>query len=206
MLQDLLDSYDKPNAVGSSQSEQIQTITDRSNQVDIQSQDQVYIGDSSKRAPIVFETGSTQIESIISETEIVLESESFAMHDLAYACVLVPRLSEHRLEGVISSLLNVEVARLCLAFGWRLENLMVASRFLQWVVSVSPHVPAADVILNIRDKTSALIFKEFPRLSSENPSGDFWAPGFLVVHGRMQIPGSLIDDYIKQTRRKQGIN
>ena len=58
----------------------------------------------------------------------------------------------------------------------------------------------------IREHTSTLIFNEFPRLAKENPSNDFWAPGFMAVHGRRSMAGSLVQDFIQQTRSRQGVD
>ena len=56
----------------------------------------------------------------------------------------------------------------------------------------------------IRQQTSEKIFTEFPRLKKENPSGDFWAPGYLIMGGTQPHPAQLVKDYIKQTRTRQG--
>jgi REP element-mobilizing transposase RayT len=115
-------------------------------------------------------------------------------------------LPDHHLTGVLTGLLNAEMARLCLAFGWRLEHLATRPQYLHWVVSVDPDVPASQVIQKIREQTSMLIFNEFPRLAKENPSGDFWVPGFMVVNGRRSLAGSLVQDFIQQIRARQGID
>ena len=46
---------------------------------------------------------------------------------------------------------------------------------------------------------------EFPRFKKENPSGDFWAPGYLIMGGSQPPPARLIKDFIAQTRQRQGI-
>jgi hypothetical protein len=73
------------------------------------------------------------------------------------------------------------------------------------VVGVNPDVSASMVIDHIREQTSLLLFNEFPRLAKENPSGDFWAPGFLVINGRKPLAGSLVQVFIQDTRARQGI-
>ena len=62
------------------------------------------------------------------------------------------------------------------------------------------------MIRKIRELTSAQLFEEFPRLAKENPSGDFWAPGFIVVHGRRPLASKLVDEFIQQTRARQGVD
>jgi REP element-mobilizing transposase RayT len=156
-------------------------------------------------APIPIDLRPNLSTAPITKSEVQLEPESPALHDLAFACVLLPRLPGHHLTGVLNELLNLEMVRLCLAFGWRLEHLAIRPEYLHWVVSVGPEVPASRVIEGIRYQTSDLIFKEFPRLARENPSGDFWAPGFMVINGRRSLAGGLVKEFIRQTRTRQGL-
>jgi hypothetical protein len=57
----------------------------------------------------------------------------------------------------------------------------------------------------LRQHTSDNIFAEFPQYKKDNPSGDFWAPGYLIMGGSQPPPAQLIKDYINQTRVRQGI-
>ncbi len=57
----------------------------------------------------------------------------------------------------------------------------------------------------IRQQTSEKIFTEISRLKKENPSGDFWAPGYLILGSTQPHPPQLVKDYIKQIRQRQGI-
>jgi len=56
----------------------------------------------------------------------------------------------------------------------------------------------------MRQQTSEKIFADFTRLKKENPSGDFWAPGYLIMGGTQPHPPQLVRDYIRQTRQRQG--
>lgn len=134
-----------------------------------------------------------------------LRSNSPMIYDINYACVLLPRLPEHHLTGDLSEHLAVWMRRLSLAFGWRLEHLAVRPGWLQWIVCVAPETSPVHVVQLVREKTSQLIFAEFPRYSIENPSSDFWAPGYLVVTSTNPISGELVQEYIEQTRLRQGI-
>jgi hypothetical protein len=49
------------------------------------------------------------------------------------------------------------------------------------------------------------VFEEFPLLAKENPSGQFWAPGFLIVSGSRPSP-DLVEEFVQQTRARQGIS
>jgi hypothetical protein len=57
----------------------------------------------------------------------------------------------------------------------------------------------------VRQQTSENLFAELPRYRKENPSGDFWAPSYIIMGGSQPPPQSLIKDFILQTRRRQGI-
>jgi REP element-mobilizing transposase RayT len=58
----------------------------------------------------------------------------------------------------------------------------------------------------MRTQTSERIFAEFPKLKKENPSGDFWAPGYLIMGSNQPHPPQLVRNYILEVRRRQGIS
>lgn len=137
---------------------------------------------------------------------IVLEPASAAMYNLYYACLLVPRFEHHVLTGDVNDRLAAWVPQACVAFGWRLEHISVRPDYLQWVVSVPPSTAPGYIMRIIRQQTSDRIFNEFPRFKVENPSGDFWAPGYLIMGGSQPHPQKLVRDFITQTRQRQGLN
>ncbi len=133
-----------------------------------------------------------------------MEPASPALYKLNYACLLVPRLKSHYLTGDVASELSEFLPYICIAFGWRLEFMAVRPEYLQWVVSVPPNTAPGHVMRVIREQTSLKLFEEFPRMKTENPSGDFWAPGYLIMGGTQPHPQQLVKEYIKQTRDRQG--
>ncbi len=202
MFEDLLSTLDIPDPDGISTSLNMQENLP----VEVESFGSATTQKSREPFPIAVDTEFSPSTEPLTETDVQLEPVSPSLHDLAFACVLIPRLPEHHLTGVLTGLLNVEMMRLCLAFGWRLEHLAIRPQYLHWVVSVGPEVPAAQVIEKIRGQTSGLLFEEFPRLAKENPSHDFWAPGFMVIHGRRSLAGTLVKEFILQTRSRQGLD
>lgn len=130
--------------------------------------------------------------------------ETTGSYDLHYAYVMIPRLPSHRLDGDLAEKLAHWLPQLCLAFGWRLEQLNVQPSFLQWAINVAPDASPESVANTLGTHLSGHIFDEFPRLQRENPSGKFWAPGFLIVSGAAPSD-DLIAEYIQQTRRRQGV-
>ncbi|PWH12367.1 MAG: hypothetical protein DDG60_13500 [Anaerolineae bacterium] len=136
---------------------------------------------------------------------ILLEPASPAMADLSYACLLVPRFDTHHLVGDLADRLNEWVPQVCIAFGWRLEHIAVRPDYLQWVVRVPPSTAPGHVMRVVRQQTSDRLFNEFPRFKKDNPSGDFWAPGYLIMGSSQPHPQHLVRNFIKQTRERQGI-
>jgi len=136
---------------------------------------------------------------------IILEPVSAGIYNLTYACLLVPRFSSHYLTGDIADRLSEWLPNICVAFGWRLEYMAVRPEYLQWVVNVPPATSPGYLMRIMRQQTSEKIFAEITRLKKENPSGDFWAPGYLIMGGTKPHPPQLVKDYIKQIRQRQGI-
>jgi|GEM_PF-152888 len=123
---------------------------------------------------------------------------------LAYTCLLIPRLPTHRLVSGLADRLREWLPQLCLAYGWRLENLFVRPEYLQWTLQVTPAISPGNVLRLVRLQSSRRIFLQFPQYEVENPSGDFWAPGFLIISGFQPPSNQLVQDFIHQTRTRQG--
>ena len=136
--------------------------------------------------------------------EIALESETPTLHNLAYTCVLVPRLPQHHLVGDLAIQLNQWINQASLIFGWRLEHLSIRPNYLNWVLAISPATSPGDMVGSLRQYTSQQLFAEFSRLERENPSGDFWAPGYLIINGKDSLPRQIVQEFIRQTRASQG--
>jgi len=137
---------------------------------------------------------------------VTLEPVSPAVYSLQYACLLIPRFIHHHLTGDLSDRLNQWVSEICIAFGWRLEYISVRPEYLQWVVSVPPTTSPGYLMRVMRQQTSERIFADFPALARENPSGDFWAPGYLIMGGSQPPPAQVVKNFISQTRQRQGIS
>lgn len=137
---------------------------------------------------------------------IVLEPSSAGVYHLTYACLLVPRFTSHYLTGDIADRLSEWLPIICVAFGWRLEYLAVRPEYLQWIANVPPATSPGYLMRVMRQQISDKIFTAFPRLTKENPSGDFWAPGYLIMGTSQPHPPQLVKDYLKQIRQRQGLD
>ncbi len=157
------------------------------------------------RRPMPGELDETRPHSITEVAgRVMLEPISPGLYNLTYACLLVPRFSSHYLTGDMADRISEWLPQICIAFGWRLEYLAVRPEYVQWVLNVPPATSPGYLMRIIRQQTSEKIFTEFSRLKKENPSGDFWAPGYLIMGGTQPHPPQLVKDYIKQTRTRQG--
>jgi DNA-binding response OmpR family regulator/REP element-mobilizing transposase RayT len=146
---------------------------------------------------------STVVPTIASISQ--LEPVSPALSLLNYTCVLLPRLPQHYLAGELADRLAQWVQHLCLAFGWRLEGISLRPEYLQWTVQVAPSVSPGNLVRIIRQRTSLHIFNTYDYIKQQNPSGDFWATGYLIVSGPQPPSAQLLREYIAQTRKRQGI-
>jgi REP element-mobilizing transposase RayT len=133
-----------------------------------------------------------------------LEAASPALAQLKYTCVILPRVPQHYLTGELADRLAEWVPQTCLAYGWRLEALAIRPDYLQWSVQVAPLISPGNLVRTLRQRISDQVFAAFPVLAELNPSGDFWAPGYLIVSGGQAPSAQLLRDYIAQTRRRQG--
>ena len=107
------------------------------------------------------------------------DSVKAGMSSLNYTCVLVPRFPKHFLVGDVAKRISEWLPQLCISFGWRLERLSVRPQYLQWTVIVDPTLAPSKLIKLIRKETSRRLFKLWPDYELENPSRDFWAPGYF---------------------------
>ncbi len=123
---------------------------------------------------------------------------------LFYTFVLVPRLPAHRLAGDLGASLREMINQIALAFAWRLQGINVLPDRLAWRVKLSTEISPAAVLDTVREISSERIFAEFPRLRSENPSGDFWAPGHLALTGWREPTDPLVAEFVQATREWQG--
>ncbi len=156
--------------------------------------------------PPVDELEDTRPRVLTNLTHIgQLEPVTTDFSQLSYTCVLIPRLPQHHLTGPLGENLGQWVHRLCLAYGWRLEGIAIRPEYLQWTVQVSPSIAPGSLMRITRQHTSAIIFETFPALAQQNPSGDFWATGYLIVSGPQPPSPRLLRDYIAETRRRQGV-
>jgi REP element-mobilizing transposase RayT len=184
-----------------------ETVKHEVEELDVTAPSKVQRPPTPVRAPQPGELDETRPHSITEVAgRVILDPASPGLYHLNYACLLVPRFSSHYLTGDVATQLSEWLPNICIAFGWRLEFMAVRPEYMQWVVSVPPNTSPGYLMRIMRQQTSEKIFAEFPRVKKENPSGDFWAPGYLIMGGTQPHPQQLVKDYIKQTRQRQGVS
>lgn len=124
--------------------------------------------------------------------------------ELLYSYILIPRLPKHRLEGDLAAKVSEWLPELCLAFAWRLQSLSLQPELVQWTIEVPADVTPESAVRTLDQHLSARIFEEFPRLEKENPSGQFWAPGYFILGGQPPDPAQ-VAAHLQATRRRQGL-
>jgi REP element-mobilizing transposase RayT/CheY-like chemotaxis protein len=170
----------------------------------------VFIREDEVQDRITTSSDETVVESVSDNSladisrSLELEPASAAFYHLSYACVMIPRLPQHHLTGDLSAHLANWMRQLCLAFNWRLEYLAIRPGYVHWIASMPPSTSPGYLMRMMRQHTSQRIFSEHARLREENPSGDFWAPGYLIISGVQPLPGHIVKEFIEQTRQRQG--
>ncbi|NPV57826.1 MAG: hypothetical protein HPY76_14315 [Anaerolineae bacterium] len=134
----------------------------------------------------------------------VYESE-FVFNRLAYTCVLIPRLPKQALTGEVAESIREWVPALCIAFGWKLASMTLQPEYLMWSVRVEANESPSHLVRLLRRQTSQRLFTSFNHLKDQNPSDDFWAPGYLVIAGMEPPAPQWLQRYITQTRHRQGL-
>jgi len=125
-----------------------------------------------------------------------------SLFDVYYACLLVPRIRTHVLDGDCANYLRGELPNMFLAYGWRLEELIVEQSYLQWLVRIPPTIAPAAHIKVIRRQSSQMILTNYARFNRNAFLRDFWSPGYLLGCGRRLIPAADIAEFIKMNRKQ----
>jgi len=150
----------------------------------------------------------SEVDTVFVELDenVLLEPVSPESYDLSYTCLLIPRFPSHILRGDVVEYLPQWLQQICISYGWRQGFINVDHEYFQWAVRVSPSVPPGFFMQVIRRETSRFIFENFPRFKEQNLMDDFWAPGYLVILGMRPHPAQMVEQFIRLTRRQQGIS
>jgi hypothetical protein len=166
---------------------------------------------------------------LLSPQQNMIESQLAAgfRSSFCVTIMLVPYFPEHLLKDELSGHLRGWMIELCQGLGWNLVKIKIHPKFLLWAVQEAlPVVSVGNFIYNIRQHTSRRLYKEYPDLrykyptanlfqrlactfsplKYENRSGDFWAPGYLLVNGTQPPSAEALREFLRNVRRRQGID
>jgi REP element-mobilizing transposase RayT len=154
------------------------------------------------------ETKPHTLQDLGSTWELIgfvdLQPATPTLHHLSYSCMIIPRFPQHQLRDTLASHLEEWLKQLCLAFGWRLEQIKISPGYLQVIIRATPFTSPSTLMRIIRQQTSQRIYSTFPPLVHENPCSDFWAPGYLIISNNRFPSQHITQQFIAQTRQQQG--
>ncbi len=127
-----------------------------------------------------------------------------AEYYLPVTAVLVPRFPEQQLVGALADNLHEWVVRLCLAWDWRADEVVIEPEYLCLTMSISPETAPSIAIERLRDDLSQRILSLFPDFVEILPSRRFWARSYLLITGGPP-PVERVQAFVQSTRKGQGI-
>jgi REP element-mobilizing transposase RayT len=135
--------------------------------------------------------------------DVVLERVTADPYEISYACLLIPRFQDHRLQGDVEEDLRELMKDICLETGWTLDYLAIQPEYLQWIVRARGSTSAYGIMQVFRRRTSRAILEDFPLLTQRGPMHDFWAPGCVMIPHEEPHPLARVREFINLTRRQQ---
>lgn len=135
--------------------------------------------------------------------DVVLERVTADPYEISYACLLIPRFPDHRLQGDVEEELRELMKDTCLETGWTLDYLAIQPEYLQWIVRARGSTSPYGIMQVFRGRTSRAILEDFPLLTQRGPMHDFWAPGCIMIPHQEPHPLARVREFISLTRRQQ---
>jgi REP element-mobilizing transposase RayT len=80
----------------------------------------------------------------------------------------------------------------------------VQAAYLQWVMITPPEIAPVSFMSRIQEHTSRWVFQSYPDLINQNPSGEFWAVGKVILSGRYLLSRATIENVVQKIRAQQG--
>jgi CheY-like chemotaxis protein len=127
-----------------------------------------------------------------------------AKYHLPFTAILIPRFPEHSLAGNLAGRLKEWIERLCLAWDWRADEIIIHADYLSITVSLSPEIAPSEAVRQLHRDLSTKIIETFPELENDLPSKRFWARSYLLTTGDPPQP-ERVRAFIKNTRQGQGL-
>jgi REP element-mobilizing transposase RayT/CheY-like chemotaxis protein len=116
-----------------------------------------------------------------------------------FTCVLTPLVLNHYLRLDQMNALKKWMQQISDENAWQLVRLSIRPSHMEWTVCIPASTSPKDMINNYRQDTSNHLYAQFPSLEEDNPSGDFWAPGYLLNSGGNSLSRQQISTFIAST-------
>jgi CheY-like chemotaxis protein len=130
---------------------------------------------------------------------IVFKSVTTNLFSLSYTFLITPRNISQQYYPFKDQDLSDWLSEINIGRGGNIDQIEVKREYVSWTANVSPFISLADYIDIVRHELSNKIFEKLPHLWKEYPTGDFWAPGYIIRGGHEKIPSKLISDYLMKT-------
>lgn len=119
-----------------------------------------------------------------------------------YTCVLLPGDREQFLARDLSEKLSSTMPDIHEDQGWRMTSITIRPQYLLWTVAVPMGICPNQIMHEVRNLTSNLIFAKFPEIAKKKTSNDFWSSKYLAVSGSEPPPANLIFEFVANAWKK----
>ena len=122
------------------------------------------------------------------------------VYDIKYHFVIVPKYRYSVLEGKVKEWLKKEISQICEGMEIVIEEGKICKDHIHICLSVPPKYSPSEVMKQIKGKSAAGVFEEFPELKKRYWGQHFWARGYFV--STVGIDEETIKEYIKNQREE----
>jgi REP element-mobilizing transposase RayT len=137
------------------------------------------------------------------EGQVDNEDQHEARYHLPFSAVLVPFLQAHRLDDTLAEKVRTWVQDICIAWGWRAEDVQTSPDYLRLTLNLSPDTAPSTAIHHLATALSKQILTTNLDFSKDLPSDQFWAKHYLLIAGE-EIGIERIQTFVEATRQDPG--
>jgi DNA-binding response OmpR family regulator len=120
---------------------------------------------------------------------------------LPFTFLLFPADPGQFITRELAALCNQRLPQVLTDFGWQLNAISIRPLYLQWSASIPAFCSIPEKLSDIRLQLNTMLFTSFPGLLKNNPSGDFWLPGYFALSGSNPPSNRMINDFITLFRQ-----
>jgi putative transposase len=123
---------------------------------------------------------------------------SHTVYEIKYHFIFVPKYRFAVLNGKVKERLQIVINQICESMEILLVEGQICKDHVHMCLSVPPKYAPAEVMKQIKGKTSEVVFREFPDLTKRYWGRHFWARGYFV--STVGIDEETIRRYIKNQK------